>query len=208
MAIKKKEPKKEKKNKFFEKIYDILGLYKKALLVNVQNISADQIHLTRKGLREQGAIVLMGKNTLIRKVIEARMREPVESDRNFSDKKKNWTNVDHWEPLLKNLKGSVAIIFTNGDLGACKDIMEQFQREAPARAGMVAQCDVWVKSGSTGLDPKQTSFFQQLNISTKIVKSVIEIVSDTKVISKGDLVEPSHQVLLEKLHIRPFSYKL
>ena len=35
MAIKKKEPKKEKKNRFFEKIYDILGQYKKCLLVNV-----------------------------------------------------------------------------------------------------------------------------------------------------------------------------
>lgn len=37
---------------------------------------------------------------------------------------------------------------------------------------------------------------------------MIEIVSDTKAINKGDLVEPSHQVLLEKLHIKPFSYKL
>jgi len=73
---------------------------------------------------------------------------------------------------------------------------------------MIAQCDVFVKPGSTGLDPKQTSFFQQLNIATKIVKSVIEIVSETKIITKGDLVEPSHQVLLEKLRIRPFSYKL
>jgi len=126
MAIKKKEPKKDKKDRFFEKIYDILGQYKKALLVNVKNISADQIHLTRKGLRDLDAIVLMGKNTLIRKVIEARMREPVETDRNFAEKKKNWTNIDHWEPLLKNLKGSVAIIFTNGDLGACKEVMEQF----------------------------------------------------------------------------------
>ena len=150
----------------------------------------------------------MGKNTLIRKVIEARMKPPVETDRNYEEKKKNWTPIDHWEPLLKQLKGNVALIFTNGDVSACKDEMEKFQREAPARAGMIAQCDVWVKAGSTGLDPKQTSFFQQLNIATKIVKSVIEIVSDTKVILKGDIVEPSHQVLLEKLHIRPFSYKL
>lgn len=150
----------------------------------------------------------MGKNTLIRKVIEARLKPPVETDRNYEEKKRSWTPIDHWEPLLKTLKGNVAILFTNGDVSACKDVMEQFQREAPARAGMIAQCDVFVKSGSTGLDPKQTSFFQQLNIATKIVKSVIEIVSDTKVITKGDIVEPSHQVLLEKLKIKPFSYKL
>ena len=145
---------------------------------------------------------------MIRKVIDARMRKPIETDRNYEEKLRNWTPIDHWEPLVKVLHGAVAIIFTNGDVSACKDVMQQFQREAPARSGQIAQCDVWVKSGSTGLDPKQTSFFQMLNISTKIVKSVIEIVSDTKVISKGDIVEPSHQVLLEKLRIKPFSFRL
>jgi large subunit ribosomal protein LP0 len=44
---------------------------------------------------------------------------------------------------------------------------------------------VWVKAGPTGLDPKQTSFFQQLNIQTKIVKTQIEIVADKKVITSG-----------------------
>jgi large subunit ribosomal protein LP0 len=152
--------------------------------------------------------MLMGKNTLIRKVLEARLREPIDKDLNFEDKKANWTPIEHWEPLYKLLKGNVAIIFTNGELTTVKEIMERHQREAPARAGVIAQCDVYIKAGSTGLDPKQTAFFQQLNIGTKIVKSVIEIISDTKVCSKGDMVEPSHQVLLEKLHIRPFSYQL
>lgn len=136
--------------------------------------------------------MLMGKNTLIRKAIDARMREPVETDRRYEEKKAAWTNADYWEPLQEKLRGNLAIIFTNGDLSEVKDIMERHQREAPARAGQVAQCDVWIQPGSTGLDPKQTSFFQQLNISTKIVKSVIEIVSATKIINKGDMVEPSH----------------
>lgn len=150
----------------------------------------------------------MGKNTLIRKVIEARIREPVDTDRKFAEKQTTWFNVDYWAPLKEHLKGNVAIIFTNGDFSTIKEIYERHQREAPARAGQIAQCDVWIRAGSTGLDPKQTSFFQQLNITTKIVKSMIEIVSDTKAITKGDIVEPSHQVLLEKLHIKPFSYKL
>jgi large subunit ribosomal protein LP0 len=86
--------------------------------------------------------------------------------------------------------------------------MNANSREAPAKAGIKAQSDVWIPSGSTGLDPKQTAFFQQLNIATKISRSVIEIISDTKVINQGELVEPSHAVLLDKLNIMPFVYRL
>jgi large subunit ribosomal protein LP0 len=67
---------------------------------------------------------------------------------------------------------------------------------------------VWIRAGPTGLDPKQTTFFQQLNIPTKIVKTQIEIVADKKIISVGLKIESSHAALLDKLKIRPFSYKM
>jgi large subunit ribosomal protein LP0 len=67
---------------------------------------------------------------------------------------------------------------------------------------------VWIRAGSTGLDPKQTSFFQQLNIQTKIVKTQIEIVSDKKIITAGIKIESSQCALLDKLKIRPFNYKM
>jgi large subunit ribosomal protein LP0 len=47
-----------------------------------------------------------------------------------------------------------------------------------------------------------------LNIPTKIVKTQIEIVTDKKIIAKGQRVEGSHAALLDKLKIRPFSYKM
>ena len=58
-------------------------------------------------------------------------------------------------------------------------------RGAPAKVGAIAPGEVWVKPGPTGLDPKQTSFFQQLQIQTKIVKTQIEIVSEKKIITGG-----------------------
>jgi large subunit ribosomal protein LP0 len=67
---------------------------------------------------------------------------------------------------------------------------------------------VWIRAGSTGLDPKQTSFFQQLNIQTKIVKTQIDIVADKKIITAGQKIEATHAALLDKLKIRPFSYKM
>lgn len=45
-------------------------------------------------------------------------------------------------------------------------------------------------------------------MQTKIVKTQIEIVADKKVITAGTKIEGSQVQLLEKLKIRPFSYKM
>merc|ERR1719174_732805 len=61
-------------------------------------------------------------------------------------------------------------------------------------------------SGPTGMDPSQTSFFQALNIGTKIVKGQIELVSDFPILKSGEKVAPSAAILLGKLGIKPFEY--
>lgn len=109
---------------------------------------------------------------------------------------------------MKLLKGNTGLIFSNGDLSEIKKILDSETREAPAKVGAIAPDDVWIFAGATGLDPKQTSFFQQLNIPTKIIKTQIEIVTDKKVIFKGMKIEQGHAALLDKLKIRPFNYKM
>merc|ERR1719453_1279208 len=68
--------------------------------------------------------------------------------------------------------------------------------------------DLDIPSGPTGMDPSQTSFFQTLNIATKIVKGQIELISTFRILAKGDKVSASAAVLLGKLGIRPFNYKM
>lgn len=65
---------------------------------------------------------------------------------------------------------NTGMIFSNGDLADVKKILDSQVREAPARIGSIAPADVTIPAGPTGMDPKQTSFFQALNIQTKIVK--------------------------------------
>lgn len=79
---------------------------------------------------------------------------------------------------------------------------------ALARVGLVAPIDVVVQPGNSGLDPSQTSFFQVLNIPTKINKGTVEIITPVELIKKGDKVGSSEAALLAKLGIRPFSYGL
>ena len=77
---------------------------------------------------------------------------------------------------------------------------------APARIGAIAPVDVQVPAGPTGCDPGQTSFFQVLQIPTKIVKGQIEITNVVNLIKKGEKVGSSESALLQKLSIKPFSY--
>merc|ERR1719507_1590439 len=65
---------------------------------------------------------------------------------------------------------------------------------------------MYLPSGPTGMDPSQTSFFQALNIGTKIVKGQIELVSDFPILKVGQKVSPSAASLLGKLSVKPFEY--
>lgn len=110
--------------------------------------------------------------------------------------------------ISDQLKLNIGLIFTNKDLNEIKDILDAGGREAPARVGSIAPDSVVIPPGPTGLDPKQTGFFQALSIQTKIVKAQIEIVNPVTIIKEGEKINASQSALLDKLKIRPFQYKM
>lgn len=65
---------------------------------------------------------------------------------------------------MSQLKGNTNLIFSNGDLGEVKACLDSEIRPSPAKTGMIAPMDVSIPAGPTGLDPKQTQFFQNLEI--------------------------------------------
>lgn len=170
----------------------MLDTYDRAFLVHADNVGSKQFMDIRRGLREH-SVVLMGKNTMMKRCV----RQYIER-----------TGEDKWSVLLDQLVGNVGLVFTQGDLGAVRDEIVKFKVGAPARVGLIAPNDVTVPAGNTGLDPSQTSFFQALNIPTKINKGTVEIVSDVALIKEGEKVGGSEATLLAKLGIRPFSYGL
>ena len=84
-------------------------------------------------------------------------------------------NIDR---IMGQLKGNTNLILSNGDLGEVKAVLDSEVRPSPAKVGMVAPANVTIPAGATGLDPKQTSFFQTLQIQTKIVKAQIDIIAE------------------------------
>lgn len=144
----------------------------------------------RKSLRGKG-VVLMGKNTMIRKAIRGHLQ-----------------NNPNLETLLPFVRGNIGFVFSKDDLQAVKKVINENKVAAPAKAGAIAPCDVSVPAGNTGLEPTQTSFFQALNIATKINKGQIEISNVVHLIKTGDRVGASEAGLLAKLNIKPFAYGL
>ena len=138
----------------------------------------------RLALREMDTVILMGKNTMMRKII------------------KNYLEANPGHPfgnLLPIVAGNIGFVFTNAPLPDVRDILEANRVPAPARVGAIAPCDVVVPAGPTDSGPEQTAFFQTLQIATKIVKGRIEITSPVDLLKKGDKVGNSEAVLLQKV---------
>ncbi|RWW78026.1 hypothetical protein BHE74_00013764, partial [Ensete ventricosum] len=193
----------EKKVVYDKKLCSLLDEYSRVLIAVADNVGSNQLQNIRKGLRGD-SIVLMGKNTLIRRCIK------IHAEKTGN---KNYLNL----LSLLVVSSSLAYRFIAGEIVAfISSLFLYVQVGAPARVGLVAPIDVVVPPGNTGLDPSQTSFFQVtpfafsqvLNIPTKINKGTVEIITPVELIKKGEKVGSSEAALLAKLGIRPFSYGL
>ncbi|OJD30947.1 60s acidic ribosomal protein p0 [Diplodia corticola] len=180
--------KSQNKAAYFDKLKALLEEYKSIFIVGVDNVSSQQMHEIRASLRDVG-VVLMGKNTMVRRALRGFIGENPE-----------------YERLLPHVKGNVGFIFTNGDLKEIRDKILSNRVAAPARAGAVAPADVFVPAGNTGMEPGKTSFFQALGVPTKIARGTIEITSDLKLVEAGSKVGASEATLLNMLNISPFTY--
>ncbi|KAG9204033.1 hypothetical protein B5807_05833 [Epicoccum nigrum] len=180
--------KKETKAAYFEKLEVLLKEYRSIFIVTVDNVSSQQMHEIRQSLRGEG-VVLMGKNTMVRRALKGLINESPE-----------------YERLLPFVKGNVGFVFTNGDLKDIRDKILSNRVAAPARAGAVAPDDVFVPAGNTGMEPGKTSFFQALGVPTKIARGTIEITADLKLVEAGAKVGASEATLLNMLNISPFTY--
>jgi len=184
-------PTRERKQEYFGRMKQLLEGYETILIVGIDHVSSGQLAKIRKELRTHEATVLMGKNTLMRKVVAAFVEE----------------HPGHAiEELNPYLVGNCGLIFVKKNLDQVRQIVKKNVKAAPAKVGQVAENDVVVPPGPTGCDPGQTQWFQALNVPTKIVKGQIEIVSELKLITKGDKVGASEAGLLQKLNILPFTY--
>jgi large subunit ribosomal protein LP0 len=189
-----------RKNAYMAKLVDLVHNSLLALIVDVDHVGSKQMQNIRIKLRGKSQL-LMGKNTMIRTAL----RKEIER---LGEEAGNEEKIEEIQRLVAAVNGNMGFIFcqTGDALEASREALDEFVVPAAAKAGTVAPKDVWIPMGPSGLEPSQTSFFQALNIPTKIVKGAIEITADFRVCTKGEKVSLSAQALLTKLAIKPFEY--
>lgn len=169
---------------------ELFDQYTFILVCKVDNVGSKQLQNIRRELRGRAAL-LLGKKSLLRKVI-----------------RDNEEKHPRLQALLPHLTGNVGLLLTSPDqdLRELRDLVSANKVPAAAKTGIIAPQDVFVGPGSTGLDPGQTSFFQAVNIATKIVRGSIEIQNRVHLVQKGTRVSASAVALLAKMNLRPFAY--
>jgi large subunit ribosomal protein LP0 len=78
------------KSVYFEKLKSLLDGHKSIFIVTVDNVSSQQMHEIRQSLRGE-AVVLMGKNTMVRRAIKGFVSDSPETG---------------YERLLPHVKGN------------------------------------------------------------------------------------------------------
>lgn len=178
------------KANYFTRLVQLMDEYPKCFIVGADNVGSKQMQQIRIGLRGT-AVVLMGKNTMMRKAIRGHL-----------------DNNPALEKILPFVRGNVGFVFTKSDLVEVRDKLLENKVRAPAKPGALAPLDVIIPAQNTGLGPEKTSFFQALAIATKISKGTIEIINDVHILKDGERVGASEATLLNMLNISPFSYGL
>merc|ERR1711872_1094920 len=115
----------------FTKLQELLDEYPKCFIVGADNVGSKQMQEIRIALRGK-AVVLMGKNTMMRKVI-----------RGYLEK-----NPD-LEKLLPHIKMNVGFVFTKEELTVVRDLLLANKKAAPAKAGAIAPVDVTIPTKIT-----------------------------------------------------------
>lgn len=178
------------KSGYIMQVNELLAEYDKVLIVQADNVGSSQMQQIRHAMRGIG-VILMGKNTLIKKAITGYMQ-----------------HNPNLEKLLPHIKTNVGLVFTHQELDVVRNTLLSNKKAAPAKAGAIAPIDVTIPKGNTGMGPEKTSFFQALLIPTKITRAQIEMLTDIHLIKKNYKVGASEATLLNMMNISPFTYGL
>lgn len=180
-----------KKVAMFEKTQRMFTENDKFMFVDLFKVQSTQFK-NCKNFFPQDVKFLFAKNKIMKKALEE-----INKDGKF----------DHVIPEIK--ENTIVAFFDKSESASeVYRVCQLFRRNAFARFGDVAEDDVVVPTGPTGLGPDQIQLFHAAKMNTKIVKGKIEIAAAHKLVAEGEVVGISEANLLAKLNIMPFNFGL
>eukprot|EP00766_Chilomastix_caulleryi_P002932 gnl/Chilomastix_caulleri/396.p1 GENE.gnl/Chilomastix_caulleri/396~~gnl/Chilomastix_caulleri/396.p1 ORF type:complete len:314 (+),score=120.14 gnl/Chilomastix_caulleri/396:48-989(+) len=181
---------KSSKQAYFNEAEKLFKEYKSVLVCEIDNVGSRQIQEVKRDLIGK-AIGFKCVNSFVYRIINHKFPERHDL-----------------KELTHHLSGNNYFFFTNGNVKEIAETITANHREAAAKPGQIAPCDVVIPAMVTKLDPSQSSFFISLNIPTKLNKGNVEIVRDIELIKTGDKVTAGQVSLLQKLNMMPFFFSI
>ena len=113
------------------------------------------------------------------------------------------------ENLAESLTGSSIFLFTDMNPFKLSLLLDKNKVKSTAKAGDVAQVDVTVPSGNTGLAPGPIiGEFTEVGLPTRIETGSVWIAKDTVVVKKGEVISMKLASVLSRLGVKPMEIGL
>ena len=181
----------EHKVKMVNELVELIKKYKVIALTRMDNIGSLQVQKLRNMLRER-VLIKMVKNTLMKIAL------------NRANKFKPGI-----EKLADHVTGSCAFVFTNENPIKINLFLEKNKAKAPAKEGQIAQSDIIVPEGNTGLPPGPViSELNEVGIPTRVQSGSVWVAKDTVVCKKGEKISRKLALVLSRLGIEPMEVGL
>ncbi len=172
-----------------EELATLLRKYRVFAIASLENLPTKQLQLIKKKLRSK-IYFKVTRNTLMERALRK-------------------AGLPGHEELYKYLTGPNIFLFTDLNPFELARILEKEKVSVPAKAGMVADKEIVIPEGNTGIPPgPMMSVFGRLKIPTKMQAGTIWVAKDTVVAKPGDVISPELASLLLKLGIEPFEVGL
>lgn len=197
----------ERKVRLLTAFLEAFTRFDQAIIVDLMNISTEQIVKTRVTLRQQNGLILIGKNTISGLAIKI-LTTPDDPEADYYPYQKKYGKKPELAALAPYVKGKIGFVFCERSYVEIKPVIEKEAIQMPAKAGTIAPSDVWLLAGPTFIDPGRIGEFQRLNIQVKTAKSALEIIKDAKLCSKGDIVTETVAAMCKLMNIIPFQYAM
>lgn len=169
-----------------EKVADLARRYRVMAAATLYKVRAAQIQELRKRFRGE-IIFRCSKANFVNRALEKVAAERPQI-----------------EKLAGYIPGSNVYIYTNLDPFKLSLLFQKSKIMMPAKAGDIAQSDIVITEGNTGMAPGPIiSEFTEMKVPTKIESGSIWITEDTPVVEKGEAVSAKMASLLSKLGMKP-----
>jgi len=195
----------ERKQRLLNNYLECFSKYDQVIVVDLLNISTEQILKTRLALRKLGGTIIIGKNSIARLTVRILTGE---AGPEYADLAKKYAPKPGLKKLMPYLIDKIGFIFSERSYIELKPVIENEKIKMPAKAGIIAPTSIIIPAGPTHQDPGKIGEFQRIGINVKAIKGSLEVVKDHKLIDEGEIVSETVSAMCRLLGIIPFEYAM